>query len=90
MNLLLGYVLPLLVIVLFAYWTLKVNYPKRFVPAILLILLAVLCLLIPSIAASSGVTQGGFGVAVAGIYYSAFLGIGVLISLMIAIFIKKE
>jgi hypothetical protein len=89
MNLLLGYILPLLVIAFFSYWTIKIKYRRRFFPAILLLLLAVLCFLIPTITASTGVIQGGFGVAVAGIYYSLFLGIGVLISVMIAIFIKK-
>jgi hypothetical protein len=90
MNVLFSFVLPLAVITFFAYWTMKISYSNRFIPSIVLALLAVIMTIVPPLAASSSENEWGFGAAIAGVYYSMFFGVGVLVSLIFAIFIKKE
>ncbi|RIW34633.1 hypothetical protein D3H55_08955 [Bacillus salacetis] len=90
MNFLFALVIPVLIIVLFSYWTLKIMYKKRFIPTAVLAVIALSALAGPFIASSIGVMEEGFGAAVSGIYYSLFLAVGMLVTLMIAVFIKKD
>jgi hypothetical protein len=89
-NIIAGFFLPIFIILAFVYWTIEVSYQKRFLPAITLVFLAGLVFFFPLILASLDVIDGGFGVATLSIYFSGFLGAGVVVIICVAALIKKE
>ncbi|MGM0851385.1 MAG: hypothetical protein ACQEWI_02050 [Bacillota bacterium] len=90
LNVIVGFFLPLFIIIAFVYWTIKVPYSKRFIPTIILMFLAILVFFVPLILASLDVIGGGFGIAIRSIYFSGFLGVGILVNIIVAAFIKKD
>ncbi|NQD67871.1 hypothetical protein HP456_18345 [Bacillus haikouensis] len=89
-NISAGFFLPIFIILAFVYWTIKVPYQKRFLPAIMLVFLAGFVFFVPLILASLDVIGGGFGIAILSIYFSVFLGTGVVVNICVAALIKKE
>ncbi|TDL32883.1 hypothetical protein E2R51_09470 [Jeotgalibacillus sp. S-D1] len=84
------FLLPLLLIIASVYWTMKVPYSKRFLPIVILILLAILVFIVPLILASLDVISGGFGIAIISIYFSVSLVVGTLVNLIVVFTIKKR
>jgi hypothetical protein len=89
-NIIAGFFLPIFIILAFVYWTIEVSYQKRFLPAIMLVFLAGLVFFFPLILASLDVIGRGFGIATLSIYFSGFLGAGVVVNICVAALIKKE
>jgi hypothetical protein len=68
----------------------KVPYSKRFIPTIMLILLAILVYLVPSILASFDVIGGGFGTAIISVYFSISLMFSSLVNLIVILTLKRK
>ena len=90
LNFFFAFLLPLIMIVSFVYWTLKIRYTRRFLPTIMLILLAILILFVPSLLVSKDVLDGGFEIAIQSVYFSISLGVGTVVNIIVAIFIRKN
>ncbi|TYS14118.1 hypothetical protein FZC78_19945 [Rossellomorea vietnamensis] len=90
LNLIFSFILPRSIIIASAYWTIGIRYSKRFIPTLTLILLAILAFFLPFFLAEADVIEKGFGSAIQGIYYSGFLGLGVLVNVIVLTFIKKN
>jgi hypothetical protein len=89
-NLIGGFILPLSIVITFVYWTIKITYSKRFIPTIALMFLAIITFFIPFILANLDVIDGGIGTGILSIYFSGFLGLGILANIIVAISIKKD
>ncbi|MFD2681774.1 hypothetical protein [Bacillus seohaeanensis] len=90
LNIIVGFILPMLLIVGSVYWTIKISYSKRFIPAIMLILLAIFVFLLPLIFASFDVMEGDFGIAITSIYFSIALLFGSLVNLIVIFTLKRS
>lgn len=86
LNFFFAFLLPLIMIVGFVYWTLKIRYTRRFLPTIILVFLAVLIVFVPALL----VLKSGFGIAIQSIYFSGYLSLGILVNIIVAIFVKKN
>ena len=80
LNIIFSFILPLSIIIASVYWTIKINYSKRYIPTLMLIVLAILVFFLPFLLAEIEVVEKGFGPAIQSIYYSGFLGLGVLVN----------
>ncbi|MGD7043030.1 hypothetical protein [Jeotgalibacillus proteolyticus] len=91
-NIFFGFVLPILIITIFVFWTIKISYTNRFLPSITLFFLSIFVFLLPTILAYFEVIKGsmGFAVAIMSIYYSVALLIGVVVNLVVLFTIKKK
>ncbi|MBP3953120.1 hypothetical protein [Bacillus suaedae] len=89
-TIIVGLLIPFILIVASVYWTMKINYSKRFTPIIMLVLLAILVFLVPAILASFGIIGGGFGIAIISVYFSVSLVLGTLVNLIVVFTIKKK
>jgi hypothetical protein len=90
LNLIFSFILPLVIIIASAYWTIRIRYSKRYIPTLTLILLAISAFFLPFFLAEVDVIEKGFGPAIQGIYYSGFLGLGVLVNVIVLTCIKKD
>jgi hypothetical protein len=90
LNIIVGFLIPLFIIIAFVYWTIKVPFSKRFIPTVILMFLAILVFFVPVILANLDVIDGGFGIAIQSIYFSGFLGVGIFVNSIVAAFIKKD
>jgi hypothetical protein len=88
LNIIVGFILPMLLIVGSVYWTIKISYSKRFTPAIMLILLAIFVFLLPLLLTSFDVMEGDFSIAITGIYFSIALVFGSLVNLIVIFTLK--
>ncbi|TFD94374.1 hypothetical protein [Jeotgalibacillus sp. R-1-5s-1] len=90
LNLIFSFILPLSLIIASVYWTIRISYSKRYIPSLLLMFLAILVFFLLFSLAEMDIIEKGFGTAVQSIYYSGFLGLGVLVNVFVVIFIKKN
>ncbi|CAN7269506.1 hypothetical protein [Rossellomorea sp. LjRoot5] len=90
LNFLAGFIFPLFIVVAFVYWTIKISYQKRFIPTLTVIFLAILAFFLPFLLATLDVIDKGFGAGILSIYFSGFLGLGVLVNIIVATSIKKK
>ncbi|MBM7578601.1 hypothetical protein [Jeotgalibacillus terrae] len=90
LNLIFSFILPLSIIVISIYWTMRISYSKRYIPILTLILLAILAFFLPLLLSAIDVIEKGFGPAIQSIYYSGFLGLGVLVNVIVVTTIKKN
>lgn len=90
LNLIFSFILPLVIIIASVYWTIRIRYSKRFIPTLTLILLAISAFFLPFFLAGVDVIDKGFGPAIQGIYYSGFLGLGVLVNVLVLTYIQKK
>jgi predicted tellurium resistance membrane protein TerC len=85
-----SFILPLSIIIASVYWTIRVSYSKRYIPTLTLLLLAILVFFRTFLLAEVDVIEKGFGPAIQSIYYSGFLGLGVLVNVIVVNCIKKN
>ncbi|MGD7023715.1 hypothetical protein ACQCVK_14030 [Rossellomorea vietnamensis] len=90
LNLIFSFILPLVIIIGSVYWTIRIRYSKRYIPTFTLILLAISAFFLTFFLAGVDVIEKGFGPAIQGIYYSGFLGLGVLVNVFVVVIIKKN
>ncbi|WP_273129657.1 hypothetical protein [Bacillus weihaiensis] len=90
LNLIFSFILPLSIIVGSVYWTIRISYSKRYIPTLTLIFLAILAFFLPLLLSAIDVIEEGFAPAMQGIYYSGFLGFGVLVNVIVVTTIKKN
>lgn len=66
------------------------TYSKRFIPTFTLMCLAIIAFFLPFLLARLDVIERGFGAGIQSIYFSGFLGLGVLVNVVVATSIKKN
>ncbi len=89
-NVLIAFLLPLFIILASVYWTIKVHYSKKFLPTIMLIVLAILVFIIPLLLAFFHVIGGGFSIGILSVYFSFTLLFGSLVNFIVILAIKKN
>ncbi|TXC92909.1 hypothetical protein FS935_01575 [Metabacillus litoralis] len=90
LNIFISFLLPLIIIVASVYWTMKISYSKKFLPTIILIVLAILVFILPLLLAFFNVIDGGFSVGIISVYFSFSLIFGCLINFIVILAIKKK
>ncbi|XXM70784.1 hypothetical protein ACQ0QQ_13790 [Lysinibacillus sphaericus] len=90
LNLFGAFILPLSILFVFVNCTMKIFYSKRFIPAIALLIFAVLIFFIPFILVELDGMERDIGTGVLSVYFSGFLGLGVLANIIVAMSIKRK
>jgi hypothetical protein len=90
LNFIVGFILPLSIVAASVYWTIRISYSERFIPTLTLMFLVILAFFLPFLLATLDVIEKGFGAGILSIYFSGFLGLGVLVNVIVATSIKKN
>jgi hypothetical protein len=89
-NIIIVISLELLFSIAFIYWTVNISYSKRFIPTIILLLLAISVFVIPQILSHFDVIKMGLSLAVIVVFFSIPLALGLIVNLIVALFIKRK
>lgn len=84
------YLIPIIITVICIYFTLKLSYSRRFLPSLLLIVLAVVLFFIGQFVRPFNNPDTNFEFALSFIYFGVTLVVGGVIALISAVFRKRK